>query len=53
MRRDQVIRLIGKARLEEFDKWMAGQTVGMYADGTCDYYDEDVERFIEGKDVID
>ena len=29
-----------------FLNWMNGQTVGMYDDGTTDWYTYDVERFI-------
>jgi hypothetical protein len=29
-----------------FSKWMCGQTVGLNKDGTIDYYEYDVERFI-------
>lgn len=30
----------------DFMKWMYGQTMGLNEDGTPDYYDWDVERFI-------
>jgi hypothetical protein len=29
-----------------FKKWMYGQTVGVNEDGTTNYYDWDVEKFI-------
>lgn len=29
-----------------FTAWMAGQTVGINPDGTTDYYDHDVRRFL-------
>ncbi|MDD5353491.1 MAG: hypothetical protein PHS93_10045 [Candidatus Omnitrophica bacterium] len=32
-----------------FRRWMGGQTVGMNEDGTINYYDYDVNRFIEYK----
>ena len=32
--------------IEVFSKWMRGQTVGMYPDGSVDYYEYDVDRFI-------
>src|SRR5438132_7237500 len=31
---------------ETFLQWMGGQTVGMNPDGSTDYYEDDVERFI-------
>jgi len=37
----------------EFVKWMSGQTLGLNEDGTTDFYDWDVERFIQRKQVID
>ena len=53
MNKNQVIKLIGKSRWKEFGKWMGGQTVGIGKDGKIDYYDDDVYRFLEGKEVID
>jgi len=32
-----------------FWDWMRGQTVGVYEDGSSNYYDYDVERFIRYK----
>jgi hypothetical protein len=32
---------------------MAGQTVGVYPDGECNYYEWDVERFFDGRPVVD
>ena len=32
-----------------FMKWMNGQTVGMNKDGSTDFYDYDVNRFIRYK----
>ena len=32
-----------------FKKWMVGQTMGMNKDGSVDYYECDVDRFIEYK----
>jgi len=29
-----------------FIKWMNGQTMGIYPDGSADIYEHDVERFI-------
>lgn len=31
---------------EDFDEWMCGQTAGLNPDGTIDYYESDVDRFI-------
>jgi hypothetical protein len=33
----------------DFNKWLKGQTVGVYLDGTINYYEWDVSRFIEGE----
>ena len=35
--------------IEDFHEWMDGQTVGLNEDGTVDYYDYDVDRFISYK----
>lgn len=32
-----------------FLKWMNGQTVGLDENGDTDWYETDVERFIEGR----
>ncbi len=32
-----------------FLEWMKGQTVGLYKDGSTDWYDHDVNRFIRYK----
>jgi hypothetical protein len=34
---------------ETFQKWMGGQTVGMYENGEPNIYDWDVDRFIRYK----
>ena len=34
---------------EDFIKWMHGQTMGLNKDGTPDYYEWDVKRFINLK----
>lgn len=34
---------------ETFSEWMCGQTMGMNADGTTDFYEHDVNRFIRYK----
>ena len=41
----QVKERVGTALFPVFMKWMRGQTVGTYPDGTPDYYDIDVEGF--------
>jgi NOL1/NOP2/fmu family ribosome biogenesis protein len=33
---------------EDFAEWMNGQTIGLNADGSPDYYEQDVARFLEG-----
>ena len=53
MNKQEVIKLIGRNRWKEFEKWMTGQTCGLNKDGTLDYYTWDIERFIDGKPVID
>lgn len=42
-----VIQAIGKAFWEDFEEFMAGQTVGILNDGDINYYNYDVERFIK------
>ena len=32
-----------------FCKWMYGQTMGIYPDGSCNIYKHDVDRFISHK----
>ena len=34
---------------EDFIYWMRGQTLGLYANGDTDFYEDDVERFIRNK----
>jgi hypothetical protein len=47
----EVIKKIGKDRIEEFLQFMTGQTVGENPDGSFDYYSQDVENFLrEPKD---
>ena len=53
MKEADVIRLIGKNKWKEFQYWMKGQTVGINSDGTIDYYEHDIQKFIEGKQVND
>jgi len=51
MTKEETKRKIKKAggKWSVFIKWMQGQTVGMNEDGTIDYYEYDVERFIRYK----
>jgi hypothetical protein len=42
----EVIKIIGISRLQEFHKFMEGQTVGIDKDGEIDYYKQDVENFL-------
>ncbi len=46
MNKKQVIQRIGKNKWAEFERFMAGQTVGLNKDGTTDYYEWDVENFL-------
>jgi len=48
----EVITLIGKSRWKEFSKWMGGQTIG-YDEGTIYYYEHDIQRFIDGRPIVD
>uniref|UniRef100_A0A6M3JVG2 Uncharacterized protein n=1 Tax=viral metagenome TaxID=1070528 RepID=A0A6M3JVG2_9ZZZZ len=52
---EQVTVIIGKERLEEFHKFMSGQTVGINEDKSFDYYECDVENFLRppGKRFFD
>jgi hypothetical protein len=36
-----------------FKEWMKGQTVGVNPDGSIIYYSWDVERYLEGRPIID
>ena len=45
MREEEVKETIGEHNWAAFIKWMYGQTVSLYEDGTTDYYESDVERF--------
>ena len=54
MRESEVKKLLKENKLswKEFKDWMRGQTIGVYSDGSPDYYDWDVERFIEGEKEV-
>jgi len=44
---EQAKEIIGEEHWEKFLVWMTGQTVGIYPDGSTDFYKFDVERFAE------
>lgn len=48
MRRAEVEALLNEQEIphKAFDEFMWGQTVGMNEDGTADYYNHDVQRFV-------
>jgi hypothetical protein len=46
MHKEEVIKKIGKHRWKSFLKFMAGQTIGIYPDGSDNYYAWDVETFL-------
>ena len=46
MKKEEVIKLIGKSNWKRFCEWMRGQTVGMNKDGSIDYYENDVKAFM-------
>ena len=46
MREEFVIKIVGKDRWKEFQKFMIGQTVSSYPDGSIDYYECDVNNFL-------
>lgn len=45
MTQEEVKDYIGKENWKKFLKWIEHQTVGIYPDGSTDFYDEDVEAF--------
>lgn len=45
MTEKQVKKIIGKKNWKSFLKWMRGQTMGIYPDGSTDYYECDVSAF--------
>ena len=48
MNRVEVENKIGKKYIKAFDNFMKGQTVGINKNGSIDYYDIDVNTFIQG-----
>lgn len=53
MNKKEVLKLIGANRWAAFQKHMKGQTVGVMADGTTEYYECDVQDFINGREPSD
>ena len=51
MNKKEVIKLIGRGSWAAFESWMYGQTVGINADGSEDYYSHDVEKFVRQNKV--
>ena len=49
MTTQEVIKRIGIEKLQEFYRFMIGQTVGMDKNGMPDYYEDDVENFLRPK----
>jgi len=50
MKKEEVIKRIGKRGWKQFEKFMRGQTVGINKDGSNDYYKRDVENFLRPKE---
>ena len=46
----KVIKIIGICRLQEFYRFMEGQTVSMNKDGSINYYKQDVDNFLRKKE---
>ena len=46
MNKEEVRELIGDSNWREFLDYMHGKTVGVNDDGSTDFYDWNVERFI-------
>ena len=46
MNKKKIVDRIGKNRWKAFQKFMAGQTVGKYQNGSIDYYEQDVKNFL-------
>ncbi len=51
MKRQEVLKAIGKRNWEKFLEYMKGQTMGINPDGSADYYNQDVKRFLLLKDL--
>jgi hypothetical protein len=46
MKWEEVVKIIGENKIEDFKEFMRGQTIGINKDGTLDYYEQDVENFL-------
>jgi len=46
---EEAKKKIGKKYWKEFQKWMVGQTVSVYEDGSTNIYEYDVDRFLRYK----
>jgi len=51
MKKEDVIIKVGAKNWKAFEKFMKGQTVGFYPDGSSDYYFCDVENFLHKKET--
>jgi len=49
MKKEEVIKKIGIKNWKAFEKFMVGQTVSVYPDGSADIYECDVENFLHKK----
>ena len=52
MRKEEIIKKIGKENWPLFDKFMFGQTVQKYEDGSTNYYSWDVDIFMRKKNEM-
>ena len=48
MKNSEVVKLIGKENIEDFYKFMKGQTIG-FKNGQVDFYECDVKKFMRIK----
>lgn len=48
MKESEAKKIIGKNNWTKFLEWMSGQTVGIYPDGSTNWYDYDVNKFARG-----
>ncbi|MBI4210976.1 MAG: hypothetical protein HY544_05755 [Candidatus Diapherotrites archaeon] len=46
MKREEALEAIGKKNWKKFLQHMRGQTLGINSDGSTEYYQHDVERFL-------
>ena len=50
MKKEDIIKKIGKRGWKQFEEFMRGQTVGINKGGSIDYYEKDVENFLRPKE---